>query len=113
MLLSNLDPPRLCNGTCLTVKYILPHVLEATILTGLGTNEDIFIPRIPLIPVDMPSEFKRLQFPVRLSFAITINKSQGQSLGEWDFTSDLLASLMANFMLVALELSQHETYLYS
>ena len=85
MLLSNLDPPKLCNGTCLTVKYILPHVLEATILTGLGTNEDIFIPRIPLIPVDMPSEF----------------------------TSDLLASLMANFMLVALELSQHETYLYS
>ena len=81
MLLRNLDPPRLCNGTRLTVKYILPHVLEATILTGPGTNEDIFIPRIPLMPVDIPFEFKRLQFPVRLSFAITINKSQGQSLG--------------------------------
>ena len=61
MLLRNLDPPRLCNGTRLTVKYILPHVL-ATILTGPGTNEDIFIQRIPLIPVDMPFEFKRLQF---------------------------------------------------
>ena len=81
MSLRNLDPPRLCNGTRLTVKNIMPHVLEATILTGPGTNEDIFIPRIPLMPVDMPFEFKRLQFPVRLSFAITINKSQGQSLG--------------------------------
>ena len=47
MLLRNLDPPRLCNGTRLTVKYILLHVLEATILTGPGTSEDIFIPRIP------------------------------------------------------------------
>ena len=54
---------------------------RATILTGPGTNEDIYIPRIPLMPVDMPFEFKRLQFPVRLSLSITINKSQGQSLG--------------------------------
>ena len=46
MLLRNLDPPKLCNGTRLTVKYILPHVLEATILTGPCTNEDIFTPRI-------------------------------------------------------------------
>ena len=28
----------------------------------------------------MPIEFKRLQFPIRLAFAMTINKSQGQTL---------------------------------
>jgi ATP-dependent DNA helicase PIF1 len=33
-----------------------------------------------LIPTDLPFNFKRLQFPVRLAFAITINKSQGQSI---------------------------------
>jgi ATP-dependent DNA helicase PIF1 len=38
------------------------------------------LPRIPMIPTNMPSEFKRLQFPVRFAFAIIINKAQGQSL---------------------------------
>jgi len=28
----------------------------------------------------MPFEFKRLQFPVRLAFAMIINRAQGQSL---------------------------------
>jgi ATP-dependent DNA helicase PIF1 len=28
----------------------------------------------------VPYQFKRLQFPIRLSFAMTINKAQGQSL---------------------------------
>ena len=80
ILLRNLDAPRLCNGTRLSVKSLMPHVIEATILTGCAKGEDVFIPRIPLIPTDMPFEFKRLQFPVRLAFAMSINKAQGQSL---------------------------------
>ena len=80
ILLRNLDAPRLCNGTRLSVKSLMPHVIEATILTGCAKGEDVFIPRIPLIPTDMPFEFKRLQFSVRLAFAMSINKAQGQSL---------------------------------
>jgi ATP-dependent DNA helicase PIF1 len=80
MLLRNLDAPRLCNGTRLCVKSLMPHVIEATILTGCAKGDDVFIPRIPMIPNDMPFEFKRLQFPVRLAFAMSINKAQGQSL---------------------------------
>ena len=80
ILLRNLDAPRLCNGTRLCVKSLMPHVIEATILTGCAKGEDVFIPRIPLIPSDMPFEFKRLQFSVRLAFAMSINKAQGQSL---------------------------------
>ncbi|CAM1327328.1 Uncharacterised protein r2_g3635 [Pycnogonum litorale] len=79
-LLRNLDPPKLFNGTRLIVKKMMPHLLEAQIMTGPGKNETVFIPRIPLIPPDMPFEFKRLQFPVRVSFAMSINKAQGQSL---------------------------------
>ncbi|CAK9834575.1 hypothetical protein ANTRET_LOCUS11087 [Anthophora retusa] len=33
-----------------------------------------------MIPTDMPFQFKRLQFPVRPAFAMTMNKAQGQSL---------------------------------
>jgi ATP-dependent DNA helicase PIF1 len=33
-----------------------------------------------MIPTDMPFEFKRIQFPICRAFAMTINKSQGQSL---------------------------------
>jgi len=80
MLLRNLDPPKLCNGTRLSVKRMSNNLIEATILAGAHRGEDVFIPRIPLIPTDLIFEFKRLQFPVRLAYGITINKSQGQSL---------------------------------
>lgn len=82
MLLRNLDPTKLCNGTRLSVKQLMPqpHVIEATIMTGCAKGQDVFIPWLPIIPTDLPFQFKRLQFPVRLSFAITINKAQGQTL---------------------------------
>ena len=80
ILLRNLDAPRLCNGTRLIVKQLMGNVIDATILTGAASGDRVFIPRIPLIPTDLPFEFKRLQFPVRPAFAMTINKAQGQSL---------------------------------
>jgi hypothetical protein len=42
-----------------------------------------FLPRIPLCPSDddmFPFKMKRKQFPIRLSFAMTINKAQGQTI---------------------------------
>ena len=80
ILLRNLDSPRLCNGTRLIIKTLHSNLIEATILTGCGAGENVFIPRIPIIPNDLPFSFKRLQFPIRLAFAMTINKAQGQSL---------------------------------
>ena len=80
MLLRNLDAPRLCNGTRLRIIRLKPNVLEAEILTGCAKGEIVFIPRIPMIPNDTPYEFKRLQFPIKLCFAMTINKAQGQTL---------------------------------
>ena len=38
------------------------------------------LPIIVLRNTDLPFQFKRSQFPIQLAFAITINKSQGQSL---------------------------------
>ncbi|UYV81890.1 hypothetical protein LAZ67_21000046 [Cordylochernes scorpioides] len=63
-------------------QLLWPHVVEATILTGCFQNEEVFIPRIPLIHDDKhsPLHFKRLQFPIQVSFSMSINKAQGQSL---------------------------------
>ena len=80
MLLRNLEPPKLCNGTRLLVKNLQQHVIEAVILDGKYKKDHVFIPRIPIVTEKLTFKFKRLQFPVRLSFAMTINKSQGQTL---------------------------------
>jgi hypothetical protein len=43
-------------------------------------RKNLLLPRIPMISIYMIFKFKRLQFPVRLTFAIIINKAQGQFL---------------------------------
>jgi ATP-dependent DNA helicase PIF1 len=81
MILRNLDPPpQLSNDTRLCAKNLYSQLTEATILTGCAKGKDIFVPRIPLIPTDLPFDFKMKQFPVRLVFAMSINKPQGHSL---------------------------------
>ncbi|GFT32953.1 ATP-dependent DNA helicase [Trichonephila clavipes] len=56
------------------------NILEATILIGKFQGELVLLPRIAMIPSDSPIPFKRLQYPIRLAFAMTINKSQGQTM---------------------------------
>ncbi|GFV81298.1 ATP-dependent DNA helicase [Trichonephila clavipes] len=80
MLLRNLNPSKLCNGTKLQVKNLHNNAIEATILTGKYKGEVVFISRIPLIPSDYHFEFKRIRYPVTVCYAMTINKAQGQTL---------------------------------
>lgn len=80
IMLRNLNQPKLCNGTRLAVTKLMSNVILARVLKGKFKSEEVLIPRISMIPTDMPFEFKRIQFPIRLAFAMTINKSQGQSL---------------------------------
>ncbi|CAH2106309.1 unnamed protein product [Euphydryas editha] len=72
--------PRLCNDARLAVKKLMNNVIEATILKGKYKGEEVLISHISIVPNDMPFDFKRLQFPVRLAFAMSINKPQVQSL---------------------------------
>ncbi|XP_021967368.1 uncharacterized protein LOC110862486 [Folsomia candida] len=82
MLLRNLNTKRgLCNGTRLVVVELKPNLIIAKVLTGSAEGNIVFIPRIDLIAdSDLPFQLRRLQFPVKLAFAMTINKSQGQTL---------------------------------
>lgn len=51
-------------------------------LTGKNVGDTIFVPRMSLIPskTSLPIRFQRRQFPLITSFAMTINKSKGQTL---------------------------------
>ncbi len=83
LLLRNLNQSiELCNGTRLIVKRLGQRVIEAEIITGNNVGKRVFIPRIIMSPsgTDWPFVLHRCQFPVRMAFAITINKSQGQTL---------------------------------
>ncbi|XP_057452502.1 uncharacterized protein LOC130744329 [Lotus japonicus] len=74
----------LCNGTRLIVKHVCPNVIGAIVITRTHIGTKVFIPRMNLIPTDptMPIKFMRRQFPLCLSYAMTINKSKGQSLSQ-------------------------------
>jgi ATP-dependent DNA helicase PIF1 len=84
ILLRNLDPRSgLCSGTRLVVRTVDKHILDAEIVNGTHAEDRVFIPWIPLSlfeDLSLPFKFKRKQSPVRLSFVMTINKAQGQTL---------------------------------
>jgi ATP-dependent DNA helicase PIF1 len=84
ILLRNIDPSNgLCNGTRLICRRFQQNVIDAEIAVGQHAGKRVFLPRIPLSPSDedmFPFKLKRKQFPIRLSFAMTINKAQGQTI---------------------------------
>ena len=84
MCLRNLDVEnKLCNGTRLIVTFMGKNIIKAVRLND-PTNTELLIPRIIFTPGNnntVPYGWQRKQFPVRLCFVMTINKSQGQTIG--------------------------------
>jgi ATP-dependent DNA helicase PIF1 len=83
LLLRNLNQSiGLCNGTRLIIKRLGQRVIETEIITRNNVSKCVFIPRIIMSPseTNWPFVLHRRQFPVRVAFAMTINKSQGQTL---------------------------------
>jgi hypothetical protein len=84
ILLRNLSPSKgLCNGSRMTVIGMSERILHVRLIGGDHDGQLALIPRICLIPSSTPNftfKFRRRQFPVRLAFAVTINKAQGQSV---------------------------------
>ncbi|KAA6369543.1 MAG: putative PIF1 helicase [Streblomastix strix] len=85
MLLRNIDVKRgLCNGTRLAVVGFNTHYLKLQGIVGKFQGKQFFLPRLDLEPTNANQLFQmtRRQFPIRLAFAMTINKSQGQSFDQ-------------------------------
>jgi len=83
MLLRNLNQSLgLCNGTRLIVTQLGDNVIEAIIITGTHTGHKTYIPRINLTTRGnhWPFTLCRRQFPIKVCYSMTINKSQGQTL---------------------------------
>lgn len=82
MLLRNLSLRQgLCNGTRLKVTHLHHNCIQAAVIQGPNKGNPVLIPRIKLAPSDtnLPFILERHQFPLRLAYSMTINKSQGQT----------------------------------
>ena len=81
MLIKNLDVKRgLCNGTRMQVMRLTDHNVFCRILTGPRADpKKLYL--IPLVKFEYGTskyhrglKFRRLQYPLRLCFAMTVNK---------------------------------------
>ena len=63
------------------IMSIKTKILKVQITNGSHIEDYALIPRIELSPSDslLPFKLSRRQFHIKLCFAITINKAQGQS----------------------------------
>ncbi|CAN0898461.1 ATP-dependent DNA helicase PIF1 [Linum grandiflorum] len=85
MLLRNLNPSAgLCNGTRILLTHLASHVVRGLIVGGSFDGTVAVIPRIILDKADAnwPFTLRRRQFPLKICYAMTINKSQGQTLDQ-------------------------------
>jgi hypothetical protein len=73
----------LCNGTRMIVTALYNHSIKCKILSGRHINKEFLFHRMIFMPRQENTakgyRLIRTQFPFRLAFSMTINKSQGQS----------------------------------
>ncbi|GBM65393.1 hypothetical protein AVEN_75087-1 [Araneus ventricosus] len=82
MLLRNLNPKQgLCNGTRLSIIGLHENFVSEKILSECNPGGVVFLTRIEVAPIDMNLPFV-LQFPLIPAYAMTINKSQGQTFDQ-------------------------------
>lgn len=83
MLLRNIRPLHgLSNGTRLQVTRLAANAIEAEIISETCRGDIVYLFRMDLTANDnsLPCTMRRSQFPIIPAYAMTINKSQGQTL---------------------------------
>lgn len=74
----------LSNGARLIITYLGNDVIQAQVATGPRRDTFCTLSRLPFEYKDADIiqlyHFERIQFPIELAYAMTINKSQGQTV---------------------------------
>ncbi|UYV81505.1 hypothetical protein LAZ67_20001375 [Cordylochernes scorpioides] len=65
----------------MVIQRMCSNVLEVQILPGSNVGHTVLVSKISLAPSDinLPFNLKTQEFQIRLVFAMTINKAQGQT----------------------------------
>ncbi len=84
MIIKNFNPPDVCNGVlCELISWSRFNV-QVKLLTGPGKGRIVMLPRCHFSVNEresgLPFPLRRWQFPIVPAYAVTIHKSQGQTL---------------------------------
>ena len=82
------------------VRRLNVRIIEVEFYTRSYPRNIVYTPRMPMCPsqISFPLKMKRIQFPVKLAFAITSNKSQGQTLSKVGIYLNRHFFLMGSYM---------------
>lgn len=85
ILIRNINGSRgQCNGTRLIIRHLYNKMIDCEIISGLHKGSRIFLPRMAFTldtsNTGLPFTLRRVQFPIKLAFSMTINRAQGQTL---------------------------------
>ena len=82
ILLRNLDPPKLYNGTRIIPTRCGDNIFKGDIINNIYNSEKVLLFKTQLLSKDnnprCPILYIRTQYPIRTAAAFTVNKSQGQ-----------------------------------
>jgi hypothetical protein len=84
MIIKNYNPPEVCNGVLCELLSWSKFCIQVRLLSGPGERKIVMLPRCNFSILEgksgLPFSFARWQFPIVCAYAVTIHKSQGQSL---------------------------------
>ena len=83
ILIRNIDVNRgLCNGAKLLITSIGQKHIMAVLANGPRKGKELPLFKVKIFSNedDFPFRFSRVQFPIKIAFAMTANKVQGQTL---------------------------------